>query len=143
MLRLLYDMIFAIGTGRSAAWGIRCFSPVETRACPSPLVAKAQTSVTLKFGLNSLRRSTTAPLLAATAISLCLAEPAAAECGERGGPGYRGPNGKCVGWAEMGRICGTPPDTRCRAEAVAPNAAEAAGHGAKIEELRQQPRSAR
>lgn len=79
----------------------------------------------------------TAPLLTAIALSLCIVGPAAAECGQRGGPGYRGPNGKCVGWAEMGRVCGTPPETRCRAEAVAPNASEAAGHGAKIEELRQ------
>lgn len=79
----------------------------------------------------------TTQLLVALTVLVCLARPAAAECGERGGPGYRGPNGKCVGWAEMGRVCGNPPATRCRAEAVAPNADEAASHGAKIEELRQ------
>ena len=72
---------------------------------------------------------------AGIATLLCLAGPVAAECGERGGPGYRGPNGKCVGWAEMGRVCGSPPETRCKPEAVAPNAPEAAGHGVKIEEL--------
>lgn len=83
------------------------------------------------------RRVVTARLLVTIAILLCLAGPAVAECGERGGPGYRGPSGKCVGWAEIGRVCGIPPETRCRAEAVAPNAAEAAGHGARIEELRQ------
>jgi hypothetical protein len=75
-------------------------------------------------------------LFAGIVTLLCLAGPATAECGERGGPGYRGPNGKCVGWAEMGRVCCSPPETRCKPEAVAPNAAEAAGHGAKIEDLR-------
>ncbi|GEC56691.1 hypothetical protein BEL01nite_57340 [Bradyrhizobium elkanii] len=79
----------------------------------------------------------TIPLISAISLLLCVAGPAAAECGERGGPGYRGPNGKCVGWAEIGRICGNPPATRCRPEAVAPHATDAAGHGAKIEELRQ------
>lgn len=26
-----------------------------------------------------------------------------ATCGERGGPGYRAPDGHCVGWAEIGK----------------------------------------
>ncbi len=25
-------------------------------------------------------------------------------CGCRGGPGYRGPDGKCVGWVNIGRV---------------------------------------
>jgi hypothetical protein len=29
-----------------------------------------------------------------------LTDAAFATCGTRGGPGYRGPDGKCVGWAE-------------------------------------------
>lgn len=71
-------------------------------------------------------------------ISLLLvAGSALADCGDRGGPGYRGPNGKCVGWAEMGKVCGAPPTMRCKAETVAPNTGEAAEHGAKVEELRQ------
>ena len=37
-------------------------------------------------------------------------------CGCRGGPGYRGPNGQCVGWDRLHRICGSPPTTRCSAE---------------------------
>lgn len=41
------------------------------------------------------------------------AEAASRGCGSRGGPGYRAPNGKCVGWAELARLCGRPPETLC------------------------------
>jgi hypothetical protein len=51
---------------------------------------------------------------------------AEATCGDRGGPGYRAPNGKCVGWEELGRVCGSPPSTRCTSERTAPAAPEAA-----------------
>jgi hypothetical protein len=37
-------------------------------------------------------------------------------CGCAGGPGYRGPNGRCVGFRELERICGTPPTERCTFE---------------------------
>lgn len=59
-----------------------------------------------------------------------------ADCGDRGGPGYRGPAGICVSWAELGRVCGTPPETKCRAENTAVGSQEAADHGAKIQGLR-------
>jgi hypothetical protein len=39
-----------------------------------------------------------------------------AVCGSRGGPAFRGPNGKCMGWAELPGVCGTPPTTRCTYE---------------------------
>src|SRR5262245_58647609 len=55
---------------------------------------------------------------------------AAAACGTRGGPGYRGPDGKCVGWEAMGRVCGSPPTARCTPEYVASEAAGAARDGA-------------
>jgi micrococcal nuclease len=48
---------------------------------------------------------------------------AAAGCGSRGGPGYRGPDGRCVTWADIGRTCGEPPTLRCTAESEHPNAA--------------------
>jgi len=58
-------------------------------------------------------------------------------CGSRGGPGFRGPNGKCVGWANLAKVCGTPPTTRCTNEGGAaedgtsiPGAAFLAGAGA-------------
>lgn len=54
-----------------------------------------------------------------------------AACGDKGGPGYRGPNGRCVGWADIGRTCGNPPTTRCQPEVVATGSAEAAKHGVK------------
>jgi hypothetical protein len=40
-------------------------------------------------------------------------------CGCRGGPGYRGPDGHCVGWAKLGKVCGNPPTTRCAYEGLA------------------------
>jgi hypothetical protein len=49
---------------------------------------------------------------------------AEATCGDSGGPGYRGPNGKCVGWEVLGRVCGCPPSTRCTPEQTAPDADE-------------------
>jgi hypothetical protein len=54
---------------------------------------------------------------------------AEATCGVRGGPGYRRPNGKCVGWEELGRVCGSPPTTRCTPEQTAPAADDAARKG--------------
>ena len=68
------------------------------------------------------------------AISLALlASPAAAcdGCGCRGGPGYRAPDGRCVGWSDIGRKCGSPPTTRCAAEGPNAGADDAAQHGVK------------
>jgi hypothetical protein len=82
-------------------------------------------------------QSTNSRLLGALGlIALLLPTQAAATCGERGGPGYRGPNGQCVGWANIGKICGNPPTTHCTAEMANPNAGKAAEHGTAIESLR-------
>jgi hypothetical protein len=37
-------------------------------------------------------------------------------CGSRIGPGWRGPDGRCVGRKNLNRVCGVPPETRCTAE---------------------------
>jgi hypothetical protein len=55
---------------------------------------------------------------------------AQAACGDRGGPGYRGPNGKCVSWEALGRVCGSPPTTRCNDENIARESGDAARDGA-------------
>jgi hypothetical protein len=35
-------------------------------------------------------------------------------CGCKGGPGYRDPStGHCVGWRDLDRRCGHPPESRC------------------------------
>ena len=60
-----------------------------------------------------------------TVILCLLADQAIEACGDRGGPGYRSPSGRCVGWADIGKTCGNPPSTRCTAERAA-NGAEAA-----------------
>jgi len=66
---------------------------------------------------------------------LALTDPARATCGDSGGPGYRKPNGKCAGWAELGRACGTPPTTKCSAETIHPDATAAADKGVAIQSL--------
>jgi hypothetical protein len=49
-----------------------------------------------------------------------------AACGSAGGPGFRGPDGKCVSWVNIGKVCGCPPTTRCTAEYAMPGAYKAA-----------------
>jgi hypothetical protein len=74
-------------------------------------------------------------MLIATLLALVAATSfAEATCGDSGGPGYRGPNGKCVGWEVLGRVCGCPPSTRCAPEQTAPAATEAACKGRDIQE---------
>jgi hypothetical protein len=46
---------------------------------------------------------------------LLLPSAAFATCGTRGGPGYRGPDGHCVSWANIDKVCGTD-RSRCQAE---------------------------
>lgn len=67
-----------------------------------------------------------------TVIVCLLSASAHATCGTQGGPGYRGPNGKCVGWAALARTCGNPPTLRCTAELAQPEAPEAAKKGSQI-----------
>jgi hypothetical protein len=64
-----------------------------------------------------------------------IASPAHGACGDRGGPGYRGPSGRCVGWADIGRTCGSPPTTRCTAERTSDGADAAADYGQKAIDL--------
>jgi hypothetical protein len=52
-------------------------------------------------------------------------------CSCRGGPGYRGPDGKCVGWGNIGAVCGSPPTTRCTPEGPNAGASDAAEYGVK------------
>jgi hypothetical protein len=76
--------------------------------------------------------------LAPCAVALLVASAPVAwsACGDRGGPGYRAADGRCVGWADIGRSCGSPPTKRCTPENVASGADEAARLGTKIEALR-------
>ena len=34
-------------------------------------------------------------------------------CGCKGGPGYRGPNGRCVGYTNLIAVCGPAPHAKC------------------------------
>jgi hypothetical protein len=42
----------------------------------------------------------------------CPERPACRGCGCKGGPGYRGPDGRCVGFKSLAKVCGNPPDLR-------------------------------
>jgi hypothetical protein len=46
----------------------------------------------------------------------CPERPRCTGCGCKGGPGYRGPDGKCVGFKTLYKVCGNPPETRCTFE---------------------------
>jgi hypothetical protein len=72
-------------------------------------------------------------LIAALVALVAATSFAEATCGDSGGPGYRGPNNKCVGWEALGRVCGSPPTTRCAPERTAPAAPEAAHKGDDIQ----------
>jgi hypothetical protein len=70
------------------------------------------------------------PIIAG-ALLCAIVSSAEATCGTRGGPGYRGPDGHCVGWDALGRICGSPPTKRCTAELKSDGADDAAEFGVK------------
>ena len=53
------------------------------------------------------------------ALVIALPSIASATCGTRGGPGFRGPDGKCQSWAEVQRNCGLD-GSRCQREQVNP-----------------------
>jgi hypothetical protein len=46
----------------------------------------------------------------------CPERPRCQGCGCAGGPGYRAPDGRCVGFLELERKCGAPPTVRCTFE---------------------------
>lgn len=48
----------------------------------------------------------------AAAQAACPERPACHGCGCKGGPGYRAPDGHCVGFRDLDKVCGSPPD-RC------------------------------
>src|SRR5262245_4338920 len=43
----------------------------------------------------------------------CPYRPPCSGCGCRGGPGYRGPDGQCVGFRQLDKVCGVPPTENC------------------------------
>ncbi|MDF2116371.1 thermonuclease family protein [Roseiarcaceae bacterium H3SJ34-1] len=65
-------------------------------------------------------------LLFALAVGMGLIHGAAAACGDSGGPGYRAPSGKCIGWEQLAQVCGSPPETKCTPELEAIGAQEIA-----------------
>jgi hypothetical protein len=53
------------------------------------------------------------------ALVIALPSIANATCGTRGGPGLRGPDGKCVSWDQVQSKCGED-GSRCQREQVNP-----------------------
>ena len=50
------------------------------------------------------------------ALAACPERPACSGCGCQGGPGYRGPDHKCVGYRNLDKVCGSPPTLHCTFE---------------------------
>ncbi|MBB3929973.1 hypothetical protein GGR25_000992 [Kaistia hirudinis] len=65
------------------------------------------------FALFALVLLCALSLATVPASAACPERQACKGCGCKGGPGYRGPNGKCVGFRDLDRVCGVPPETRC------------------------------
>jgi len=59
-----------------------------------------------------------AAVIALTLSLIAVSAWACQGCGCKGGPGFRGPNGRCVGWSDLDRVCGSPPETRCSHEGL-------------------------
>ena len=53
---------------------------------------------------------------AGTYAAECLDLPRCVGCGCRGGPGYRAPDGHCVGYLELAKVCGPDPEKVCSFE---------------------------
>lgn len=49
-------------------------------------------------------------------LASCPERPACRGCGCKGGPGYRGPDGRCVSFKTLESVCGRPPTSRCTFE---------------------------
>jgi uncharacterized protein with PIN domain len=62
----------------------------------------------------------TTPLRSQTHVP-CVQFPECRGCGCKGGPGFRGPDNRCVGHKDLFRICGNPPTTFCRKEGWSEN----------------------
>jgi hypothetical protein len=75
-------------------------------------------------------------VMAMVIVAWGMGADACSGCGCRGGPGYRAPNGRCVGWADIGRICGSPPSKNCTPEGPNAGAGEAADYGVKALEAK-------
>lgn len=82
------------------------------------LVEKAGRATAMR---NILRRGIFYSVALFTLLGVFGVAQAFAQCGSRGGPGYRGPDGRCVPWNALDRICGVPPETRCTPERVNPD----------------------
>jgi hypothetical protein len=50
-----------------------------------------------------------AVLPASIGHAACSERPPCQGCGCKGGPGYRAPDGHCVGFRELDKVCGNPP----------------------------------
>jgi hypothetical protein len=55
-------------------------------------------------------------MITSPALARCPDRPACKGCGCKGGPGYRGPDGRCVGFKQLSKVCGNPPETFCTFE---------------------------
>jgi hypothetical protein len=84
--------------------------PEGGRTIGSGIVAKRSRAVRgFAASLLAFALIAAGPALAAN----CPERPRCQGCGCKGGPGYRGPDKKCVGFRNLDEVCGVPTTTHC------------------------------
>ena len=71
---------------------------------------------TIRIAMAMLALAGPLVMLPSPVYANCPERPACRGCGCQGGPGYRGPDGKCVGFKNLTKVCGDPPESRCTFE---------------------------
>src|SRR6185503_3709942 len=100
-----------LGPARNGSWDLLCPS---SAALPSEWTWTCLSGCGNNFCVHDAGER---PMrVVATMLALALLSSAASAawtgCGCKGGPGYGAPNGRCVGWATIGRTCGSPATLR-------------------------------
>ena len=106
----LPDRIKAVHTRRARLTRAMKFRFKMSRMLPS--CKRAQVRLVLSLLGTLITAAQPAPVPAEG----CPARPPCHGCGCKGGPGYRAPDGRCVGFLELERKCGAPPTLRCTFE---------------------------
>ena len=85
-------------------------------ACPA-LAMLAGMRTVLRLSCLVLMVPFLSPVDPALGHSLCVLDGGRCRgCGCKGGPGYRAPNGRCVSFKRLEKVCGAYPHRRCAFE---------------------------
>jgi len=89
---------------------------MKTPAMPAFLLAEMIARVQLRVALTLLALVGSLTVVPLPALAACPERPACHGCGCKGGPGYRAPDGRCVGFTNLTKVCGAPPEQSCTFE---------------------------